>query len=78
MDNEVTIEVLPIKLGTELDIKNTKDKIWRYKYTVREDMKVDYNDVPQGLYMMIKQNFKDDYDYLLLLKDGIIIKVISL
>lgn len=78
MNNEVTIEVLPIKLGTELDIKNIKDKIWRYKYTVREDMKVDYNDVPQGLYMMIKQNFKNDYDYLLLLKDGIIIKVISL
>lgn len=78
MNNEVTIEVLPIKLGKELDIKNIKDKIWRYKYTVREDMKVDYNDVPQGLYMMIKQNFKDDYDYLLLLKDGIIIKVISL
>ena len=78
MDNEVTIEVLPIKLGKELDIKNTKDKIWRYKYTVREDMKVDYNDVPQGLYMMIKQNFKDDYDYLLLLKDKIVIKVISL
>lgn len=78
MDNEVTIEVLPIKLGKELDIKNTKDKIWRYKYTVREDMKVDYNDVPQELYMMIKQNFKDDYDYLLLLKDKIVIKVISL
>lgn len=78
MDNEVTIEVLPIKLGKELDIKNTKDKIWKYKYTVREDMKVDYNAVPQELYMMIKQNFKDDYDYLLIFKDKIIIKVISL